>query len=516
MIEKLDLDLAFNRTLYGLNEEVNFIDRSLALQLIQRNYEAWKEELSKEIESGYEPSDATPFLVPKGGDLVRNGSHLTIKDRTIYNACVTALQPDIYGAVGWSQGEIDISYQLSNEHELEGWFDGNYFHFWEQFREDTISKLDSYKWLAEADIASYYDNIDIRSLESDLEREEVDKDINNLLVKCLQRWSTFEGRGIPQAHNASHILAKLYLNTFDEEMNRWGFDHLRYNDDIRVFCETRAEARQAVKKIFSSLSQRGLSLQSAKTKISKRESAVRSINKVQEIIDTTQNQQESIVQVETSGTYNDVFLSLPPEDIDDKVIQEATQRYLIEADEDEFSSTLFHYLINRLGKIQDGSAVEYCLSLLEERPEETPYSLEYLERLGVTDKMRETITDYLYSEKTVYEFQLHLIYEWFLESNTNHITNERLISKARSLAFDGDRDFYLRNTTRRYLGRYGVPGDLIKLEKEYSATSSVREQVVILASLENRVRSKRNGFYAGVKDDGWAHKEVVELIKTRS
>ena len=84
------------------------------------------------------------------------------------------------------------------------------------------------------------------------------------------------------------------------------------------------------------------------------------------------------------------------------------------------------------------------------------------------------------------------------------------------MAFDGDRDFYLRHTARQYLGKYGVPGDLVNLQKEYAATSSVREQVVILASLENRVRSKRNGFYAGIEDDGWAQKEMVDLVKSRS
>ena len=130
MIEKLDLDLAFNRALYGLREDINFVDRPLAVELIERNYENWVDQLSEDVEAGYEPSDAGSFSVPKGGNLVRNGRHLTLKDRTVYNACVGALQPDIYGAVDWSQGVIDTSYQLSNEHELVSWFSGSHYDFW--------------------------------------------------------------------------------------------------------------------------------------------------------------------------------------------------------------------------------------------------------------------------------------------------------------------------------------------------------------------------------------------------
>lgn len=378
-----------------------------------------------------------------------------------------------------------------------------------------MSNLEDRPWLAVADIASYYDNIDIRSLESDLRREGTDPEIRDLLINCLQRWSIFEGKGIPQAYNASHVLAKLYLNTFDEELNRRGFEHLRYNDDIRVFCQTRSQAREAIKKIFSFFCQRGLSLQSAKTEILERESAVQKINEVQELIEPIQEQQAAKMRVKVSGRYDDIFLSLPAEDIDAEVIREATKEHLIESHGD-FSSTLFHYLINRLGKVGDTIAVEYCLSLLKRRPEETSYVLEYLERVGITDDMREHIAKYVASEDSVYDYQLYEIYDWFLDSDTSHIPNEALIAMARDLAFGGDSDFYLQNVARQYLGEYGVPSDLMRLQQAYSSSASMREQVVILASLRGREKSKRNGFYAGVKEDGWGQEEVVSLVKSES
>jgi len=279
MVEKLDLDLALRRTLHDL-DETNFLDRPIAVKILEREPERLKTELEQEVGSkdGYQPSPAVPFLVPKAGGLVRNGRHLTIRDRIVYNACVSTCQPKIYGALEWSQGTVDLGYQMTDDHRLEGWFEQHPYKYWEQFRLDSLDKLKESAWLVEADIASYYDNIDVPHLISDLEEVEVNQKIRQLLKVCLQKWSVFGdskfyGRGIPQSCNASHILAKLYLNSFDEYLSGVGLNHLRYNDDIRVFCDTVHSARNAVKEIVSYLSHRGLSLQSAKTRITDAEEA---------------------------------------------------------------------------------------------------------------------------------------------------------------------------------------------------------------------------------------------------
>jgi len=111
MVEKLDFDLALQRTLHDL-KKTNFIDRDFTREILTREPERLKAELMDEFESedGYQPSPAIPFLVPKSAELVRNGRHLTMTDRTVYNACIGALQPDIYRALEWSQGSVDLGY----------------------------------------------------------------------------------------------------------------------------------------------------------------------------------------------------------------------------------------------------------------------------------------------------------------------------------------------------------------------------------------------------------------------
>ena len=73
-----------------------------------------------------------------------------------------------------------------------------------------------------------------------------------LLSACLNRWAEPRGKGIPQGRrSASDILAKLYLDSIDHNLRNEGFSHLRYVDDIRIFCGDIREAKRAVLKLSS-------------------------------------------------------------------------------------------------------------------------------------------------------------------------------------------------------------------------------------------------------------------------
>jgi hypothetical protein len=59
-------------------------------------------------------------------------------------------------------------------------------------------------------------------------------------------------------------LAKLYLNSVDHGLADDGFKHLRYVDDIRIFCRSRPEAQRAIVLLSKLLRQRGLHIASDK------------------------------------------------------------------------------------------------------------------------------------------------------------------------------------------------------------------------------------------------------------
>jgi len=307
-------------------------------------------------------------------------------------------------------------------------------------------------------------------------------------------------------------LAKLYLNSFDEHLRHNGFDHLRYNDDIRVFCDSKKEARIAVKKTVSFLSQRGLSLQSAKSRISGSEEGRKRINAAQRVIQPIKERlrEENKVHVEGGGRYDDIYVELPRDKINGEAIREAVRNHLFDK-KVEFDSTIFHFLLNRL---DDDMAVDYCLSLLRKKPEETQPILRYLKRIGVDERFTDSIAEYVDSERSVYDYQLYQIYRWFLGPDVTHESDERLTSAARDFAMTGEADFYLSNVAKRYLGEYGSQGDTENLLQYYDECPC-REQVVVLLSLKGVVKSKRNGFYADASNDGWPHEVAVSFIKSK-
>ena len=118
-----------------------------------------------------------------------------------------------------------------------------------------------------ADIAGYFENVSLARLSSELSRSECPSDVVQLIGRLLNAWAQSEGRGLPQGVLASDVLAKLYLESFDRALKTEGYKHVRYMDDIRVFCRSEREAKEALVLMAQLLRSRGLTLQSAKTRI---------------------------------------------------------------------------------------------------------------------------------------------------------------------------------------------------------------------------------------------------------
>ena len=149
---------------------------------------------------------------------------------------------------------------------------------WIDFLGAIRASLSPGKFLLTTDLTTYFDNINIDKLKSEMtlavtEIEESASTKSTLrthiefLFRCLKQW-TYEGhRGLPQNRDASSFLANIYMRRVDQKMVGSGYQYFRYMDDIKILCDTEMEARKALKDLVIELRQLGLSVNSKKTSI---------------------------------------------------------------------------------------------------------------------------------------------------------------------------------------------------------------------------------------------------------
>jgi len=227
----------------------------------------------------YVPDDLYLCNAPKGKGAVRPGGILSLRDQTIYAALVGSLSEKIRLALDWQGEYVDFSYPISPQPNDPDWFE-NYFRLWRRFAEDSVHKIqDSASHVVLADITAYYENIDIGLLLSDLRAIGAEPAILEMLSKCLNKWSlaAVPGRSLPQGFSPSNILARFYLNQVDRALRERGVHHLRYVDDIRLFCRSEAEAKRHFVELILQLRRRGLAVQSAKSEIVSADEAIQRI-----------------------------------------------------------------------------------------------------------------------------------------------------------------------------------------------------------------------------------------------
>jgi hypothetical protein len=179
--------------------------------------------------------------------------------------------------------------------------------------------------------------------------------------------------------------------------------------------------------------------------------------------------------------------------------------------EQSFDKSLFHFLLNRLGKANDPVAVNYCLGILGNHPEETKPILKYLERLEQLAVVDETLAKFMESEEAVYGYQNYLILEArILEAKR---PTAEFLSVTRNLAFDSSQTLYLRSAARAILGQFGTKADLERMQQIYSEAHSILEQCEIICCLHRLEANRRNSFFARIKDDSTAHERAVKFSK---
>jgi RNA-directed DNA polymerase len=129
-------------------------------------------------------------------------------------------------------------------------------------------------WCVDCDLKSYFDTIPHDRLMDLVRQRIVDGSVLAVLEQCLKAgvmeelkgWQPMP-RGTPQGAVISPMLANLYLNPLDHEMERRGWAMVRYADDFVVLCRKKEEAEAVLKYLHDWTEAAGLTLHPIKTRI---------------------------------------------------------------------------------------------------------------------------------------------------------------------------------------------------------------------------------------------------------
>jgi len=481
---------------------------------IESDLPSWLDALAVEIEHDYAPRPSQLVAVPKAGNLVRPAAILEPEDAVVYNFAVGRALPGIAQHIAWSQGAIDIPYPLPKSPDAVDWTQPGFL-VWQNFGQVSTQRLtDDVDYVVFTDITGFYENIDIQRLASDLSAIGTDRGVVDLLQRCLRNWALPRSEGIPQGYSASDILAKLYLDSVDRNLKAAGVDHVRYVDDTRMFCATKLQARQAIRRLTALLYPKGLNLQSAKTQILTRTRAKRRIDGATDAIRGL-NRKLARELSEADGGY------FKPEEVlraleghtgpTPEVLERAFSEHFEDVSESKFDSTLFHFLLARLAKVHSRVAIAYSLKLLKTRPEETAAILKYFSQVGLEEGERDELVAYVSSEEAIFDYQIYEIVRWFYDGDQNHPS---LLDLCRQWADDRNRDAAVRSYAFAYIGQFSPTTALPDIEESYTNATTELERADRVAALTRMERGRRNAFYARVSAHGKLVSRAIAVART--
>ena len=524
----LKLRLAFQRVRDELLEQPKsgraFVANAFELDLVAVDYDGWIKELAASLKSGdYAPGPIEYCNAPKGADLVRPAARMQITDRVVYTAGVGACLRDIHRETRWSQNKHDFAVGinpkgLATRHWLLSPFVG-----WDAWREESVRRLGLAKcrYVLTADIAGYFENISIGILREDLARIGCPLNAISIVTTCLNHWSLPGERGLPQGVLGSDILSKLYLETFDQSLKSAGFAHLRYSDDVRVFCSSEREARRALVVVTELLRKRGLTLQSAKTQI--REAAgleaefegavpaIKALNK--DYIDEAVAAGLLVGDPSIPVSVVDDLANAEPSKMSTAVMRMAFTKFVLE--EDRPNKTMRNYLLRRLASRGDDMAVQYCSQLILNDPETTTVVLRYFQDLGDTRRFEKVIRKALTSKDLdMYPYQRYLLLDW-LWRNCERLTSQT-VKAIRAVAQDGNVSAFVQTYSRALLGRFGDYADLERIAGAYGTSSDPLERAQLLCCLARLERGKRNTLLGRARDQKPWLDRAVKLVRSGS
>jgi len=230
------------------------IDGMSVEQLGEHVRKHWETIRSKLLAGTYVPAPVKRVEIPKPGGGTRNLGVPTVLDRWIQQMLLQELQP---------------IFEPSFSNHSYGFRPGRSAH-------DAVRAAQKYvqegkDWVVDMDIAKFFDHVNHDILMTRIGKTIRDKRVLGLIGKYLRSGVMVNGvvqgteEGTPQGGPLSPILANIYLDALDQELEKRGLSYSRYADDCNIYVSSARSAQRVLESISQWLHKR-LRLEVNKTK----------------------------------------------------------------------------------------------------------------------------------------------------------------------------------------------------------------------------------------------------------
>jgi len=353
--------------------------------------------------------------------------------------------------------------------------------------DEKIRLAQEYDYVLETDVSGFYENIDIERAISVL-REMTDQTAVAMeLWELLDTWAEPRKRGVPQGYGPSDIIAEAYLDSIDRRLENHDLDHLRFNDDFFVFCDTRDEAIRSQNLLEKWFRAMGLNMKAGKTTIRDADTAKADYKEPQSIFRELREQIEESGEDEQSvpphaassyGAGSTPPAAVPyrggeeddgeegkPDLINEEALEQAYQEHIENVPFDDLPRHLFRYIINYLGNADNHVAVEFCREYIRQgRPDVRRIIYKYFDDLSEASTIADELARDIANNRLRYAYHEFVLMRWFFERD---FSSPEIRHAARK-TLDRDGLIEARDYAIAILGEFGDYSDWENIEMRYT------------------------------------------------
>jgi len=200
----------------------------------------WEKVRTKILEGRYKPAPVKRVYIPKGNGSTRPLGIPAVLDRVLQQAMLNVLQPHFE--------------PLFSEHSY-GFRPGRSAH--DAVKAAQYFIAEGSDWVVDIDLKSFFDVVNHDILMHRVAQVIGDKRMLKLIGRYLRAGTFEDGKvtksalGVPQGGPLSPLLANIYLDALDKELESRGLSFCRYADDCNIYVGS----QKAAERVFASVTE---------------------------------------------------------------------------------------------------------------------------------------------------------------------------------------------------------------------------------------------------------------------